>query len=324
MERTVLLEIAARKVMRMDNTDRLGIRPAIALACLILSVSGQLAAAELESSLSTTTPPAALQEPSALEQRIRKERLARENEFVLTPHMQNYILPLTFNWDFNEKPFGPAGDQMQPVEVKFQFSFKAGVADDLFGDNGDLYVAYTQLSLWQAYNAAISSPFRETNYEPEAFLVFGTDVRVAGLRNRLAAFGIVHQSNGQSGTFSRSWNRVYAQFVLDHKRFMLSIKPWYRLREDMEDDNNPDIGRFLGPGEVRAFYEWKKYVLGLMVRNNFRRDDQKGAVQLEGSFPLSRRFKGYVQYFYGYGETLLDYNARTNRLGVGILLTDWL
>jgi phospholipase A1 len=80
----------------------------------------------------------------------------------------------------------------------------------------------------------------------------------------------------------------------------------------------------MGPGEIRMFYEWKKYVLGLMVRNNFRIDDQKGAEQIELSFPLTRRIKGYFQYFYGYGETLIDYNARTNRVGVGILLTDWL
>ncbi|NTW67664.1 MAG: phospholipase A, partial [Nitrospirae bacterium] len=87
---------------------------------------------------------------------------------------------------------------------------------------------------------------------------------------------------------------------------------------------NPDIGRYMGPGEIRMFYEWKKYVLGLTVRNNFRIGDQKGAEQIEFSFPLTRRIKGYFHYFYGYGETLIDYNARTNRVGIGILLTDWL
>jgi len=292
-----------------------------AAASLVLSAAVSAFAAEPATSPTGTTPP---QEPSAIEDRHKSERATRENSFVLTPHRPNYILPVTYNTSLNRAPYGAEGDQLQSVEVKFQISFKADIASGLFGKNGDLYIAYTQLSMWQAYNANYSSPFRETNYEPEAFLSFDTDVPVFGLRNRLLMLGIAHQSNGQTEPLSRSWNRVYAEFVLDRGRFALSLKPWYRFREPAAEDDNPDIGRYMGPGEIRMFYEWKKYVLGLMVRNNFRIDDQKGAEQIELSFPLTRRIKGYFQYFYGYGETLIDYNARTNRVGVGILLTDWL
>ena len=294
---------------------------ASAAAVLLLICGGRGSAAEPATSLTGATPP---QEASAIEDRLRSERATRENSFVLTPHRPNYILPVTYNTSVNRAPYGAEGEQLQPVEVKFQISFKVDVAEDLFGKNGDLYIAYTQLSMWQAYNSDYSSPFRETNYEPEAFLAFDTDVPVFGLRNRILSFGIVHQSNGRSEPLSRSWNRVYAEFVLDRGRFAFSLKPWYRFREPAAEDDNPDIGRYLGPGEIRMFYEWKKYVVGLMVRNNFRLHDQKGAEQLEFSFPLTRRIKGYFQYFYGYGETLIDYNARTNRVGIGILLTDWL
>jgi len=292
-----------------------------AAACLVLSAAVSSVAAEPATSPTGTTTP---QEPSAIEDRLRSERATRENSFVLTPHRPNYILPVTYNANVNRAPYGAEGDQLQSVEVKFQISFKADIASGLFGKNGDLYIAYTQLSMWQAYNSDYSSPFRETNYEPETFLSFDTDVRALGLRNRLLLLGIAHQSNGQTEPLSRSWNRVYAEFVLDRGRFALAIKPWYRFRESAAEDDNPDIGRYMGPGEIRMFYEWKKYVLGLTVRNNFRIDDQKGAEQLEFSFPLTRRIKGYFQYFYGYGETLIDYNARTNRVGIGILLTDWL
>ncbi|NTW66001.1 MAG: phospholipase A [Nitrospirae bacterium] len=292
-----------------------------AAACLALSAAVSAFAAEPATSPTGTTPP---EEASAIEDRLRSERATRENSFVLTPHRPNYILPVTYNASVNRAPYGAEGDQLQSVEVKFQISFKADIASGLFGKNGDLYIAYTQLSMWQAYNSDYSSPFRETNYEPEAFLSFDTDVRALGLRNRLLLLGIAHQSNGQTEPLSRSWNRVYAEFVLDRGRFALAIKPWYRFRESAAEDDNPDIGRYMGPGEIRMFYEWKKYVLGLTVRNNFRIDDQKGAEQLEFSFPLTRRIKGYFQYFYGYGETLIDYIARTNRVGIGILLTDWL
>jgi phospholipase A1 len=293
-----------------------------------LLLGGAVLAEEPVTGLTTTlrNPAAATapDESSALEGRLKREKETRTSEFVITPHRPNYILPVSYNESVNEEPYGADGDELQAVEIKFQISFKAPIAEEIFGRNGDLYFAYTQLSLWQAYNHDISAPFRETNYEPEAFLQFNTDVPVLGLRNRLLTFGFVHQSNGQSEPLSRSWNRVYAEFVFDRGRFAMSIKPWYRFQEPAETDDNPDINRYLGPGEIRMAFEWKKYVAGIMLRCNFRPDNLYGAIQLEGSFPFTRKLKGYVQYFYGYGETLIDYNARTNRIGIGLLLTDWL
>lgn len=44
----------------------------------------------------------------------------------------------------------------------------------------------------------------------------------------------------------------------------------------------------------------------------------KGAVQLGWAFPLAEHLHGYVQYFSGYGYTLIDYNDFQRVLGLGV------
>jgi phospholipase A1/A2 len=61
----------------------------------------------------------------------------------------------------------------------------------------------------------------------------------------------------------------------------------------------------------------------LMVRNNLR-SDNKGAGQINYSFPINDRFKGLVQVFTGYGDSLINYDDYETRFSLGILLTDTL
>jgi phospholipase A1 len=83
----------------------------------------------------------------------------------------------------------------------------------------------------------------------------------------------------------------------------------------------------MGYGEIWGSYYWKDHKFGFMFRNNLRLGDNKGAAQIDWGFPLpfieNNRISGYVQYFNGYGEGLLDYNASSNRIGIGFMLTDW-
>ena len=49
-----------------------------------------------------------------------------------------------------------------------------------------------------------------------------------------------------------------------------------------------------------------------------------GANETFETFPVGKRLRGLLQYYAGYGESLIDYNVRTHRLGIGILVADWL
>ena len=262
-------------------------------------------------------------EPSALDRRIKIERATRFQSFVMTPHKPNYILPIAYNYKPKNAPVDVLLDgELDNTEVKFQLSMKFPILDNLFDGQGSLQFAYTNLSFWQAYNKNVSSPFRETVHEPEIFLIFENDWKFLGFKNRLVQLGAVHQSNGRSGDQSRSWNRVYADFIFQHGNYYLSLKPWYRIERTRSDDN-PDIEKYMGHGEIRAVYAGGKHTLSIMLRNNFHGPNY-GALEMNWSFPMSRRVKWFVQYFNGYGESLIDYNTHTNRLGIGIAFTDWL
>lgn len=255
---------------------------------------------------------------------------ARYERYSLLPHRPTYFLPLSYNGSPNQKPYTSDGDWLNETEIKFQISLKVPVALDLFGDNGDLFIGYTQVAWWQAYNEDISSPFRETNYEPEIFIDFRNDWEVLGFRNSHVQLGFTHQSNGRSGNLSRSWNRVYANVVFERENWLFSIKPWWRIPESRKKypgapggDDNPDIEKYLGYGEFLTLYQHGPQTFSLLLRNNLR-SDNKGAVQFDWSFPLSRRLRGQFQYFNGYGESLIDYDDATERISFGIQFSDWL
>jgi phospholipase A1 len=279
---------------------------------------------------------AALQEGAAgahlsyMSRQFELDPEAKQGTFLLRPHKQNYFLPARWSNNPNEQPHSPTQPAPPPsdlnnVEAKFQISLKTKVAEDLFGGHSDLWLGYTQQSSWQVYNGALSRPFRETDYEPEMMLVIPFNADMLGLKARFLNLGLVHQSNGRADPLSRSWNRAYAQIGIEEGKFALLARAWYRFPESADNDNNPDIEHYLGYGDIVAVYKWNaRNTVSLHIRDNLSTQDNKGAVQLDWSFPLYGRLKGYLQIFSGYGESLIDYNWRQTTIGIGVLLTDWM
>lgn len=286
-----------------------------------ISLAQQNPSPETDTLQKTTAEPQASpvsDKPSESEQAIK------DKTFSVTLFRPNYFLGITYNENPNEKTYEEAGlDKPYIYEAQFQLSFKMLVKKNLFNIKGDLFAAYTQHSWWQIYNA--SSPFRETNYEPELFLRFNTDFPVMpGLRNKQFLFGAVHQSNGQSGVLSRSWNRIYIEFIARKGNFMLALKPWYRIPENEKSDDNPDIDRYLGSAKLYGAYQYGNNVFSFTLHNNLRSDENRGAIELGWSYALLSNLRLFLQYYNGYGESLIDYNNFTNRIGLGLMINDWL
>jgi phospholipase A1 len=268
-----------------------------------------------------------------ISKRFLAEKESEFNSYVLTPHMRNYILPFTITDDFNYGAYnsgnsGGLSDNFVNKEAKFQLSIKVPLnSEDLFFDNDELYFGMTLVSWWQIYASDISKPFRETNYKPEIFYLTPTKWHPFG-GNLGLGVGFEHQSNGRSQFLSRSWNRFYGQIMFEKNNFVMALRPWYRIKEEMKDDpldpigdDNPDIEDYMGHFELYTGYKWDRLEMTGMFRQNFSTGN--GAFQLEATYPLWGRLLGYVQYFNGYGESLIDYNHSQQKVGIGFALTNY-
>jgi len=273
-------------------------------------------------------------EPTGIFKRRRElEKSITNNPFALIPHKPNYILPFSYS-EGSRRPYVDVldeSDTLDDVEVQFQVSLKYLVMPDLFTEDLNLYVAFTTTSWWQAYNNDSSSPFRETNYEPEVVFQYNKPWDLLGLDVVASGVSFNHQSNGQSQGLSRSWNRIIGHVGFENDNLVWLARAWWRLPEDKKKnpddskgDDNPDISKFMGYGDLNAI--WKlpnNHSIDMTLRNNLR-SDNKGAIKLGWTFPLSNHLMGYIQYFNGYGESLIYYNQSVSRIGIGVKLTNWL
>ena len=185
----------------------------------------------------------------------------KRGTFVVRTYLPNFVLPLHYSSRINATPSspthpaGPPQTHYRPVEAKLQMSLRTKVAEGLLLPDADLWFAFTQRSLWQVWNPRESSPFRSTDYQPEAIYVIPVPQQMGTLPGgwtwRMAQLGLAHQSNGQTTSLSRSWNRVYGAVAFDHGEFGLTVRALRRLRESANDDN-PDMTRYIGNREITA------------------------------------------------------------------------
>ncbi|MBI3873441.1 MAG: phospholipase A [Arcobacter sp.] len=218
-------------------------------------------------------------------------------------------------------------------EASFQFSFKVPLYQNFLHSNGDLFTAYTQNSYWQVYNTQYSSPFRETNYQPELFVEWQNDKKFGNSKLIKSRFSLIHQSNGQDVGQSRSWNRSELAFVFQNGNIYFGTNIWDRWNEDAKvdlnattGDDNPNLEKFIGKQKYFVKYKNDRLSLTLAHQNDILNYDRNyGNTKIDLSFPsVNKNFDFFIRYFSGYGESLVDYNIKINRVSFGILIADWI
>ncbi len=253
--------------------------------------------------------------------------------FRIQTYRPVYILFANYTNDINEQPTSDNPDNVVPnpiplddTELKFQISFKTKALNNILGQRigGDIWLGYSQTSRWQIYNVDQSRPFRETNYEPEILLLIPTPYKIFGLHGVFAGIGFNHQSNGRSNPLSRSWNRIIMQFGWETKDFSIVLRPWWRVLQELVEDNNPGIENYVGRGDLMVAYEKGRHDLSMIARHSIRfGDDNRGSVQIDYAFRVYDYLKLHLQVFHGYGESLIDYNHKQTTVGLGVSLVEW-
>lgn len=249
------------------------------------------------------------------------------------PWKKNFVL-VVWNPDLSALPSPTPGGENLDVETNFQLSIRTEVlsADCLYGWTGN--VGYTGTSFWQMFDGSDSSPFRTTDHRPELF--FESDEGADHWLFRVAPAH--HQSNGESGPESRSWNLSYVEAIwhsdLDTLRMgtfsrprldelhglRVALKVWEEW--DVSESTNADIADYYGNFELNA--DWftrslRNSALSAMFRNNLGAGgENRSTVRLEWSFNLSDEIRVMFQYFTGYGLNLLDYDRHQQSLGFGL------
>lgn len=275
----------------------------LALLLAVTWVIDMRAMAFAQDSAGRLNPPTSLGQPAAsFHQRTFIDRLS--------PYLPAYFISGT-----------------REPEAKFQFSLKYRLLSPPGeAERQGLHFAYTQQSVWDI--GAPSSPFYDTSYMPELMWesIQPKESVMRGSHFLGYQTGYHHESNGKDGDTSRSIDTLFLRPIamfgdLDGWNLILAPKFFGYLAQGEE---NNDIEKYRGYADWVAILG-KNDSLSLVFVGRIGKDFDRGSIEISASYPIRSKsldFASYffVQWFDGYGETLLDYDKRSSHLRAGIAL----
>lgn len=202
-------------------------------------------------------------------------------------------------------------------DVKFQISFQQRLTKSVLPWHSYLYLFYTQKAMWNVLERSL--PFHDLNFNPGIGIS-----RFIILKNRLvgkATLIVEHESNGKDGIESRSWNKIsLAAEAYISPQLMAHAKFWIPI---IDGEYNRDILKYSGISQAgfQAISNDNKWVLDMtMVKRKGWNFNFNTIVQL--GYRINNNSNQFImlQYYNGYGETMLDYNQYHSRIRFGLLI----
>ncbi len=236
-------------------------------------------------------------------------------QYRYSEYEPNYIIS-----NFGKHDFG---------QLKFKISFKY----NLFfkSNNGNkVFFAYTQFAFWDVYQP--SAPMRELVYTPMLFYEYKLHPSsLSKIKFENVKFGTLHQSNGKDGESNRSIFKGFVHSRISYRNNSNSTS--FRLKEI---NMNPQVWFwYLVTRENETIADYQGY--GQLITNfnfDYGQSNGKTPIQLSNVLIPAKRgtsfvinlmvnpFKKtekvpwvpnlYLQYWNGYGESLLNYDNRFN------------
>ena len=232
---------------------------------------------------------------------------------ALSPYEPNYF------------SVGTRGNTTARFQISLKFRFFNPNTKTPFLEK--LYLSYSQTSIWDL--ASSSKPFRDSSYRPSLFYLDENVAQWPYSWSRLGfQSGFEHESNGKDGPQSRSINILFVRPALTFPLggdYSLTLAP--KIYHYLDKGENPDIDDYRGHTDLLVRIGQED---GWLFDTTVRRGDKSayGSIQVDASYPLRKPTFGnlggylHLQYFNGYGESLVDYNQRLrSQFRIGLMVT---
>ena len=205
------------------------------------------------------------------------------------------------------------------ADAKYQISFKQIISRNTLPWDTYAFLTYSQKSFWDIYKD--SYPFDEINFNP----TIGVEKAFYDSDDRINGWGSLvfeHESNGRDSIYSRSWNRISAQYsTLLGPKTMLHVRGWIPFGYK---SGNPDLIDYVGLGEIKLSHDIipDKLIVELKVRKGLS-NDAKGMIRTRLHYsPFKHPSNQYfmIEWFAGHAENLINYEQYKSMIRIGYVI----